>query len=397
MNSKSKKRLIANLPSGVSVSKHSVGNREMFRVVLGKRFTGGAKVDKHFAKLEDARDWLTEQIKHRSQLQAVSLTPEQLSEAKTAFSLLQPTGMSLSEAVAFALRHGRKENQRRFDDLVAEFLHSRENMKVKPTTLRNYRSQFHIMSEEFGKMNAGTISTRKIEDWLDDEEEWSPRTRRNYITTFHALLEYAVAREYCILNAAAKVAKPLLDDKPPGILTPSQTEALLNAALEYDVEMVAGIAVQLFAGVRRSEVCALEWSELAGDYIEITATKAKTRRRRLINANDALRAWLGAVERHSTNLTPSQRPDVYGERLSSLADRAGIVPWPHNALRHSFGTYHLAQFKNEGLTATLMGNTPNIVVAHYRKPVIEEDAKAFWSIRPSAPGADGIALPASVA
>jgi hypothetical protein len=43
-----KKAAIAGLPSGIGVNKVSNGKTEFWRVRLGKRFTGGAVVTKHF-------------------------------------------------------------------------------------------------------------------------------------------------------------------------------------------------------------------------------------------------------------------------------------------------------------------------------------------------------------
>ena len=42
--------------------------------------------------------------------------------------------------------------------------------------------------------------------------------------------------------------------------------------------MIAGVAIGLFAGLRRSELCALDWSEidLQGRTIVVQGTKAKT-------------------------------------------------------------------------------------------------------------------------
>jgi hypothetical protein len=49
--------------------------------------------------------------------------------------------------------------------------------------------------------------------------------------------------------------------------------------------------------------------------------------------------------------------DHYGDRLSQVAQKAEIQPWPHNALRHSFGSYFYALTKNENTVAAEMGNS----------------------------------------
>jgi hypothetical protein len=75
--------------------------------------------------------------------------------------------------------------------------------------------------------------------------------------------------------------------------------------------------------------------------------------------------------------------DHYGERLSKVAEKAGIQPWPHNALRHSFGSYFYALTKNENTVAAEMGNSPQMVFRHYRALVKPSDCTMFWAIRPT--------------
>jgi hypothetical protein len=62
--------------------------------------------------------------------------------------------------------------------------------------------------------------------------------------------------------------------------------------------------------------------------------------------------------------------------------RAVAVPWPHNATRHSFVSYHLAQFQNAGKTALDAGHTEQMLFAHYREIVQPAAAAEFWAIRP---------------
>jgi len=73
---------------------------------------------------------------------------------------------------------------------------------------------------------------------------------------------------------------------------------------------------------------------------------------------------------------------VFSERLRALAQRAAIVPWPHNAMRRSFGSYFLAKTKDENLTATEMGNSPSKVIRHYRAVVKDEQVENYWAIMP---------------
>jgi hypothetical protein len=74
--------------------------------------------------------------------------------------------------------------------------------------------------------------------------------------------------------------------------------------------------------------------------------------------------------------------DAFGHELRRVAALAGINPWPHNALRHGFGTYLLAKTSNENVTAAEMGNSPGVVIAHYRAVVKPAAAEAYWKVLP---------------
>jgi integrase len=58
-----------------------------------------------------------------------------------------------------------------------------------------------------------------------------------------------------------------------------------------------------------------------------------------------------------------------------------LISWPHNALRHSFASYHLAKFQNASALALEMGHAnSSLIFAHYRELVLPKTAEAYWSL-----------------
>ncbi|HWD91731.1 MAG TPA: hypothetical protein VG938_05205 [Verrucomicrobiae bacterium] len=55
----------------------------------------------------------------------------------------------------------------------------------------------------------------------------------------------------------------------------------------------------------------------------------------------------------------------------SLRAEAMACSQRHNAMRHSFGSYFLGKTKDENLTASEMGNSPEVIIKHYRALVRE--------------------------
>ncbi len=149
--------------------------------------------------------------------------------------------------------------------------------------------------------------------------------------------------------------------------------------------MLPALATGLFAGLRRSEFFALDWSEvdLENRTIEVKGIKAKTRQRRLVHIADNLLEWLMPHRQEHGPLTPENNIDVLSERLRALALEAGINPWPHNAMRHSFGSYFFGKTKDENLTASEMGNSPGVIFRHYRALVRDTEVMQYWRLSPS--------------
>ncbi|MFM8719994.1 MAG: hypothetical protein ACKOFH_10780, partial [Chthoniobacterales bacterium] len=76
--------------------------------------------------------------------------------------------------------------------------------------------------------------------------------------------------------------------------------------------------------------------------------------------------------------------EIY-RKVTALARRLGIT-WPHNGLRHSFISYRIAQVQNAQQVALEAGNSPDIIFRHYRELATEEQAAAWFAIRPAAAG-----------
>lgn len=379
-----------------------------WRVTLGKRVTGTRKQRRFFKTYREATEFIEGALAAQKVQghEAFSIPQKLRVEAMQCEKLLSPLGASLTQAVEYFLKHAAPPGGSKvFAQLCEEFMSSRRAMSCKPRTLVQYESYVAVLGEEFGKVKANEIKPSDIEDWLEEYEVkpkagqgqagglMSPRTRRNYLTTLKTIFNYGLGKGYLAENPASKVPAPLLDDKPIGILSPEIALRLLSVASDEMPEMVPGISIGLFAGLRRSEISMLDWEDvdLAGATIVVQGIISKTRQRRVVTIMPNLAAWLLPHRRFKGPV--SFNPDLFGEKLRALVraktDAEGKVvrpaildDWPHNALRHSFGSYFFAKTKNETLTAAEMGNSPLIVHKHYRALVREPEVVRFWALTP---------------
>ncbi len=162
------------------------------------------------------------------------------------------------------------------------------------------------------------------------------------------------------------------------ILTVLLTAHLLESAAP---EMVPFWSIGVFAGLRRAEIERLGWDQIDFDssLIEVKARHSKTATRRLVTIQPNLRTWLAPHRTSNGIVCPSNLRKLMDEDR----ERAGLrQDWPHNALRHSFGSYHLAHFNDAAALALQMGNSPEIIFKHYRQLVKPKDAERFWKLVP---------------
>src|SRR5205807_7143635 len=120
--------------------------------------------------------------------------------------------------------------------------------------------------------------------------------------------------------------------------------------------------------------------------IEVTASKAKSARRRFVKIRPNLTAWLRPVAHTKGAVTSTD----YRALLDDARTAAGITKWPQNALRHGFASYALAHDKDAAKIALELGHTnSNLVFRHYRELVNPRSAAEYWQITPSAVYARG--------
>lgn len=234
----------------------------------------------------------------------------------------------------------------------------------------------------------GASAVRK---WLESLP-LAPVTFNNYRRHLSIFFGWAVRNEKIQRNPCDKIEerrKSRAEEAEPGIITPGELRTLLLVArgempgVAEDerwgaplAELVPGIVIQAFCGVRAKELTRLTWHDidLSAGFVTVSKGQSKTRRGRLIPLSEAATDWLAPYQGRSGLIAPAQ----YERKLSTLrsimrkppAQDSGAPMFqpcemPDNCLRHSFGTYHLALSKNEAETSRLMGNSPSVLRAHY--------------------------------
>ena len=271
-------------------------------------------------------------------------------------------------------------------ELLADKLLTRKKLENKSTRyLTDLEWRLKPFIRDFGSRLAADVTTEEISLWLIGLE-LSPVSVGNYRRVLSVLFSHGVK-----LKAVDKDKNPAKGAFQPeslegeiGFLSVAQACALPKAAND-EPEILPVVVLGLFAGIRTEELKRLDWKDVSlfRGYVTISAVHAKTKTKRKIAMMPALRSWLEPVQALSGPVWPAKQQRGL-HILEAVREAAGFdekTPWPHNALRHSFGSYHAAMFQNIAALSLEMGNSPKVVDKHYRNADVEkEDAEKFWSL-----------------
>jgi integrase len=372
--------------TATKLSKIKVNGRLFYCVTWPKIGTGRNR--RFFKDKQEAETFLqTKRIERENYGTAgMSFTERQRAEYLECSELLKPFNATIRDAVSFYVPHLQATKRTcSAAELVNELLKVKEADGASERYLSDLRSRLTQFSESFDGKPVAEITSPQIDEWLrslSDKEtgkRLSPVTRNNFRRVLIVAFNFARERGYCVGNTAEKTARAKVVENAIGILTVEQTARLLESAVP---EVLPYLAIGAFAGLRRAELERLDWKEvdLQSSLIEVTASKAKSARRRFVRIQRNLAKWLQSYAQLSGDVTPPN----YRELLDAARDAAGIQEWPQNALRHSFASYHLARFNDAALLALELGHTnSNLVFQHYRQLVKPKEAERYWKIAPA--------------
>lgn len=328
------------------------------------------------------RAWVDQRLAENA-LELQPSTPAEIHDASRARALL-PAGVTLVDAARAYLDAHPSGSTATLTDVYKAFMADKASAGLRGRSLENLRCTCGSLVEDLGSRRIADISTADLTSWMADKN-WSPVTRGNHRRAWCGLWRWARRAGYLSRIVPEGLTSPAADDAVPGILTPAQGIAMLTAAIKTAKDLVAYLAVGMFAGLRSSELSSIEWGDISDTHIRVVPSVAKARRQRLVPVSANLRAIL-AARRGSGRIAPFCRRQA-AAKLARCAKKAGIESWPHNALRHSYASYHLALGKNAAETAHNMGHTTGSCVLweHYRSLVSESDGIAWFQI-----GVDGL-------
>jgi integrase len=247
------------------------------------------------------------------------------------------------------------------------------------------QKQFRIVLDRFAQgfnVEAHTVTPGLISTYLASLP-LSERSKRNHRDVLRCFNRWLVLKAYLpkgtdwlenVQNYSARKLSPIQ------IYSPDEVTALLRVA----GNMTPFIAIAAFAGLRHAEISRLDWNEidLEDGFIEVAAFKSKTGERRLVPIKENLKKWL---QPHRQTGGKVLKYENINKQLSKVARHAKIA-WKHNALRHSYISYRVAECADIPRVADEAGNSPQMIRQHYLRRVKPALAVQWFNIVPEVAG-----------
>ena len=349
-------------------------------------------------------------------LQALNLTAGQRIEALDAFERIKPFGATLTEVVRDFVER-KQSSTATMSEVVSMYLRSRERLGRSVRHLGGLRNVLGRFNETFGARRIADITTDQIQEWLFDQGV-APLTSNHHRAMLHGVFQFALMRKIVRENPTKLIELRVVRPGKVGILAPAQMRTLLSHGAGMitaggEADVLVTILLGGFAGLRPEEIARLKWSAIDLDHgqIDCGSEITKTAQHRYVKIEPVLDTWLRAIyggfdtgriqrDNFRRRWDAARRaagfkvrgvfvlqPGPEGEETASAADLAAfnakLVDWPHDALRHSYASYHLAKFQNAAVLALQMGHeTTKMVFKNYRERVKAADAEAWWQLLP---------------
>ncbi len=339
----------------------------------------GQRVRKAFTSIEGAKVWCHSKSMEmtNSGTAALTITDAMRVEIVELRRMLGDRA-TLRQCVDFWLtKHPVEADGRTWASVSEEYLTAMSATNRRETSLADKRLKLSILGAAFGQTAMKAIDKADVESKIEElatDRGWSEGSKHAYRGAALTLLRFYSG------NGKRMLVKQ--DDNPPGTWPSSFVERMMHAAEKVTPEIVAPLAVLLFAGCRPTETERLSWDHirLADRIIMLPGSITKTRRARNVQITDNLHAWLTTYPGTGPLIASPVRFRALREELMKAV---GLGAWETDTPRHTCATNMLAS-KGAVETANSLGHSAGILLKHYAgNPPLPADVKAFWSICPS--------------
>ncbi len=221
--------------------------------------------------------------------------------------------------------------------------------------------------------------------------------------TISAWLGWAAKNRWLPKNPCTGLKPEESHGKVVTLSTAEAARMLKAAAISEEWDVLATIAISLFAGLRPDEFrkrakgetpANLLWGDVQDGHLSVRPELCKNGRRsgkgRTVLIEPVLKDWIDLIRLKKGGVLGGQiQPNNWKKIWKNWRDANWLdvdkkpIPWAKDQLRHSFGSYHLARSKNLAETAFIMENSPKVLKKHYWNwETLGSQAEIYWALTP---------------
>ena len=221
------------------------------------------------------------------------------------------------KATLYAIKKNKEGSRINVGEAIIRYIGSKSSV-LSPKTISEYMGIQKRSFQAISKVRIDQLTDEQIQREINAmSAKVSPKTVRNAFALLHSSIRF-FQRDFnpsisLPQRSAQKVIVP--KDKEVKLLLSEATGTLYTAIL-----LTAAL------GLRRSEICALEWSDVSEK--TITINKAK-----VINVD---KKWTIKAPKTKSSARTLEMPDVVIKHLSTLRKDVRIMPITPDGLTHSF-------------------------------------------------------------
>ena len=163
------------------------------------------------------------------------------------------------------------------------------------------------------------------------------------------------------------------------MLTPGEVKKLLTYCETEEPTLTPYACLCVFGGLRpEREAPNMIDEDITAEAITVPEEFAKDNETRIIEPlSPNFIKWINHIKRREGSFQKVANLKRKWNKAKKVIGR----DWPHDCLRHSYASYHFAEYNDAGLTAKNLGHPDSTLLRKdYNGAVTKAQAKAFWAV-----------------
>lgn len=267
-----------------------------------------------------------------------------------------------------------KRGNESFEKALDEYIDSKNNV-LSPATIRGYKQLKNMYSDNFKKMNVYDMDQSDIQREVNRyAANHSPKSVRNFNGLISAVM--ALERPNMVIRTTLP-QKLVIEAKVP-------THEDVKKLIKHLENTEYHIAIQLAClGLRRSEICALDISDLEGNKLTINKAKVLDDNNKIVTKTTKTVSSTRSIyipdtlakEIRKTGYIYRGYPNSIIRALHRAQDELGIPRCKLHELRHFYVSYAHAQGMSDAAIMAAVGHKTDSITKRVYRHAMDVDSE----------------------